>query len=64
MSSRKGLEDKFKIYSGEWLESDLRIEHMELNEEEVPEELYEKRFVMWENLNFILDQAVKLGYVE
>lgn len=62
--SREAMENKFNTYSTEWLEADLKIEHMELNDEDIPEELYEKRFVMWENLNFILDQAVKLGYVE
>lgn len=61
--SREILEDKFKTYSCEWLDAELKIEGLELNGEEVPAELYEKRSVMWENVNFILDQTIILGYV-
>lgn len=57
------MEEKFKLNAGEWLEAELRIEGLELNGEEVPDELYEKRWVHWDNIDFILDQAVKLGYV-
>jgi hypothetical protein len=63
-SPRENLEAKFKIYSEEWLEAELKIEGLELNGEVVPEEIYEQRWVMWENVNFILDQTIKLGLID
>jgi hypothetical protein len=63
-SPRENLEAKFKIYAEDWLEAELKIEGLELNGEEVPEEVYETRWVMWENVNFILDQTIKLGLMD
>jgi hypothetical protein len=63
-SPRESLEAKFKIYAEEWLEADVKIEDLTLNGLEVPDEIYETRWVMWENVNFILDQTIKLGLVD
>lgn len=64
MNKYEQLEERFKLNAAEWLDTELKIEGLELNSEEVPKELYEKRWVHWDNIDFILEQAVRLGYVE
>jgi hypothetical protein len=54
------FEERFKLNAAEWVETDMKILDLELKGEEVPEELYEKRFVHWDNIHFILDQVIDL----
>jgi hypothetical protein len=63
LSLRENMEERFKLNAGEWLETELRIETMELKGEDIPKELYEKRWVHWDNIDFILRESVRLGYV-
>jgi hypothetical protein len=64
MTPHEKMEQKFKMYSIEWVDTELEIENLELNGEPVPDELYEKRYVLWDNIDVILKESVRLGYVQ
>lgn len=58
-SPHEHREEKFKLYSAEWLDTDMKIQDLELREVDVPDGLYEKRRVMWDNIHFLLDEEIK-----
>jgi hypothetical protein len=58
------LEERFQINSIEWLETDMAILDMELKNIDVPEEMYEKRWVHWDNIDFLLTEVVRLGLIK
>lgn len=64
MGLRDSFEERFKLNSSEWLETDMKIVEFETKGQNAPEELYEKRWVHWDNIHFLLDEAVRLKLVE
>lgn len=50
----------FIEYADEWTVLSMQIEKLELEGEDIELEMYERQYVLYDNLNFILERVVAI----
>lgn len=58
------LKERFTLYACEYLDTTLQIEVLEHDGKDVPPEMHERRYVLWDNIDFVLAQSVRVGLVD